>query len=156
MKKVLFAILAFYNKEKSKDYAGKLDSKKRFVIATYALPNPNLTENIPIFQARNFWPISTGEIPNMRTIRTWIFLFALNSRQILRAFRSEQRIYPAFAVIFTKSKVREAEHRHGVKFMHTVGLAVTEHSSTRQLRARQSAEPLFGITFVAIAIKRAD
>ena len=28
MKKVLFAILAFYNTEKSKDYAGKLDSKK--------------------------------------------------------------------------------------------------------------------------------
>lgn len=42
MKKVQFA-LAFYNKEKSKDYAGKLDSKKRFVIGTYALPNPNLT-----------------------------------------------------------------------------------------------------------------
>lgn len=28
MKKVLFAILAFYNTEKSKDYAGKPDSKK--------------------------------------------------------------------------------------------------------------------------------
>lgn len=28
MKKVLFAILAFYNTEKSKDYAGKQDSKK--------------------------------------------------------------------------------------------------------------------------------
>lgn len=44
MKKVLFAILAFYNTEKSKDYAGKLDSKKRFVIDTCALPNPNLTD----------------------------------------------------------------------------------------------------------------
>lgn len=56
MKKVLFAILAFYNTEKSKDYAGKQDPKKRFVIATYALPNPNLAG----------FSLGTADLPGFR------------------------------------------------------------------------------------------